>query len=461
MTVEEEKRNINPEFIHIDKDMAEITMAQEIWPNAKVQICWWHQCKAIREHLSKAKLSTTPYNALHAHEKFLFIDMNFIPLGRPDLNKFEGGCEGGSRDSTEEEALLDYQKDLNAVYITIPATQAKLCLEDNNVPGTSTQLPKLIIKIPPLKPVTEHIAIEMDAHRHIYPLIPGYSAPMAEGIYHWAVKKMYAFCELHDLQELWAYLWENWYCPGHWDLWACSTANKIPWLRTTMLNESHWHHIKQDFLHHFHKPHLDLLVWIIVTKLGPTYLQKLKNLTSEHGQIYRDPAAWRKPFKKEWQHCEQKEITLPINPKYRPDPVCWTCTCPMQTTNCFLLCKHLVQAVELVPPDFFFEVKRNHEQPFWTHPSLVPKLGYLSNQSDDAAKIIDVDNKVPVRNELENRNESEEEDEYQVEAEAVMLPTNMTYNKCMASMAKLLRDFADALNYQQQFRDDHFLKNLE
>jgi hypothetical protein len=43
-----------------------------------------------------------------------------------------------------------------------------------------------------------------------HPLIPGYSAPT--GIKAWAVKQMYKFCFKHDLPNLWAYLWENWYC---------------------------------------------------------------------------------------------------------------------------------------------------------------------------------------------------------------------------------------------------------
>ncbi|KAJ3779750.1 hypothetical protein GGU10DRAFT_280331, partial [Lentinula aff. detonsa] len=35
-----------------------------------------------------------------------------------------------------------------------------------------------------------------------------------------------------------------------------------------------WRRIKHDFLHHFHKPRLDLLVWILVMKLAPAYYRK-------------------------------------------------------------------------------------------------------------------------------------------------------------------------------------------
>jgi hypothetical protein len=54
----------------------------------------------------------------------------------------------------------------------------------------------------------------------------------------WAVKQMYEFCVLHNLPNLWAYLWENWYRRGRWELWARSgNPTEIPRLKTTMLVE--------------------------------------------------------------------------------------------------------------------------------------------------------------------------------------------------------------------------------
>ena len=91
---------------------------------------------------------------------------------------------------------------------------------------------KLTIQIPALSmihetsPVTEdepgqctfclikyHAAMVkmMEHHFCAHLLIPGYSTPTPEGIKAWAVKQIYKFCVLHDLTNLWAYLWENWY----------------------------------------------------------------------------------------------------------------------------------------------------------------------------------------------------------------------------------------------------------
>jgi len=78
----------------------------------------------------------------------------------------------------------------------------------------------------------------MERHFCAHPLIPGYSAPTPEGIKSWAVKQMYGFCVHNDLPNLWAYLWENWYRHGRWELWARSgEPREIPHLKTTMFVE--------------------------------------------------------------------------------------------------------------------------------------------------------------------------------------------------------------------------------
>jgi hypothetical protein len=78
----------------------------------------------------------------------------------------------------------------------------------------------------------------MERHFCAHPLIPGYSAPTPEGIKAWAVKQIYEFCIHHDLPNLWAYLWENWYRCKRWELWAQSgNPEEIPRLKTTMFVE--------------------------------------------------------------------------------------------------------------------------------------------------------------------------------------------------------------------------------
>ena len=53
-----------------------------------------------------------------------------------------------------------------------------------------------------------------------------------------AVKEMYEYCHANDLREVWAYLWENWYRTGRWEIWVRSAHNEIPTVKTTMVMES-------------------------------------------------------------------------------------------------------------------------------------------------------------------------------------------------------------------------------
>ena len=80
---------IVPRFVHTDKDMAEIGASHQVWPEAKHQLCWWHQRKALRRRL-KGSLPTSSYNAQQASREHTFIDVTFKPYGRVDPNDSEG-----------------------------------------------------------------------------------------------------------------------------------------------------------------------------------------------------------------------------------------------------------------------------------------------------------------------------------------------------------------------------------
>ena len=189
---------------------------------------------------------------MHEHS---FIKPSFIPYGRTDPDDTEGAapgevCAHGYQHGGTS-AMPPSGSNPNSIKIHIPALTANespvvpepmACpttvqsLEDQDSVGADNPRP-LTIRIPPLsltpkaastmedEPVNltngwrtfcpmEHcdsIIDMMERHLCAHPLIPGYSAPTPEGIKAWAVKQMYDFCILHDLPNLWAYLWENWY----------------------------------------------------------------------------------------------------------------------------------------------------------------------------------------------------------------------------------------------------------
>jgi len=260
-----DKYAVNPVFTHVDKDMAEISMAKEVW-KSKINLCWWHLRRAVRTRLSQSKLSTTPYNVQRAHTEFSVIDVQFIPPGKADAEEFEGGLPDDAKAASGTEGgknvLGVHLGGSNTLSITIPAQAVR---PSTSVPE-STPIPNLphhdaegnkenrlecsndreqiTIKIPPLrtKQASSHCSADatdesegegeeakksrrtfcaaiyrqpivkmMENHYCAHPLIPGYAHPSPEGIRKWAVLQMYKFCVEHNLREVWAYLWENWY----------------------------------------------------------------------------------------------------------------------------------------------------------------------------------------------------------------------------------------------------------
>jgi hypothetical protein len=176
------------------------------------------------------------------------------------------------------------------------------------------------------KDLHEQIKKMMTRHQDAHPLIPGYANPTADGIRWWAVKQMYQFCERHDLPEVWAYMWGCWYRPSRWELWARSAGPTVPRLKTTMICESQyvenlatevvgkrltrnfsWRLLKHDHLTHNHNPRLDLLIWIIMTRLVPTFSRKLGYLRRSLVR-YREPLSWRKALKSEWKRCAAAQL---------------------------------------------------------------------------------------------------------------------------------------------------------
>ncbi len=232
-----------------------------------------------------------------------------------------------------------------------------------------------------------------------------------------------------------------------------------------------WRRIKHDYLHHFHQPRIDLLVWILVVKLAPTYYQKLAVRLNDIGR-FRELATWRKDFKSDWKKCLRTPITLPLNDAYRPDPYKWVCTCPAFVTSRFLFCKHLVQAVKPVPPIFFLTVTRNRTVPFWSHSDLIPLV------LAPTAPVVEVESAATlVENNVQNstdtvpRNPSaepaidadaEDSDDDIIDTEPQQFTLQgKTYLERMADTIQVLRDFADGLEYQVQFNDRRMLDVVE
>ena len=116
----------------------------------------------------------------------------------------------------------------------------------------------------------------------------------------------------------------------------------------------------------------------------PTFKRLLDERLIYTGRL-RFPAAWQKAFKKDWRACKTKLISNPDDDSYNPLPYTWACSCPAFAKSCFLICKHLVQAVHHVPNKFFNQVSRECTFPVWCHPGLRP---LASPTAGDAQELV-------------------------------------------------------------------------
>jgi hypothetical protein len=123
-------------------------------------------------------------------------------------------------------------------------------------------------------------------------------------------------------------------------------TGNISHIKTTMVVESHWRHIKHDHLYKLHKPRVDHLCFIVVKKVVNQQLYQIQLL--QQGRYF---VPWRKDFKKEWKQHEKKPTQM--NGKYLTDTVKWICSCPAYIKSWFFWCKHLVNSIEKVDGIFF------------------------------------------------------------------------------------------------------------
>jgi len=132
-----------------------------------------------------------------------------------------------------------------------------------------------------------------------------------------------------------------------------------------MLIEAHWKVIKRDFLPKFFRPRLDLVVYVITTRLLPHHQRRYYQLTSR-----RETEAWRKDFKKEWKNLSNRDSAT-ANP-HITDVTKWVCSCQAFLLSRWPMCYHLVLRAPNVRSNigFFTSVVRQEVYPFLRHPIL-------------------------------------------------------------------------------------------
>ncbi|KIK52108.1 hypothetical protein GYMLUDRAFT_105494, partial [Collybiopsis luxurians FD-317 M1] len=173
-------------------------------------------------------------------------------------------------------------------------------------------------------------------HLHQHPNIPlndpAGTHLSAKEIHLHATLEVYNYCRKRGLVQAWAYFWNRWYTPKQWVLWARSSCDAIPRVKTTMMVESTWRQLKRRDLHQFNRPRLDLLTYVILTKLLPRIRQKTQYILNRRRDGRPHPLAkWQETLKKDWNDMSkpdefrsmEKELTcrkeMPLGSQKRAD----------------------------------------------------------------------------------------------------------------------------------------------
>ncbi|KAJ7432625.1 hypothetical protein B0H11DRAFT_1631282, partial [Mycena galericulata] len=215
-------------------------------------------------------------------------------------------------------------------------------------------------------------------HLHQHPSFPQNDPKeryiSVEEIHKRAVREVYQYCFEKDLSQVWAYMWNQWYSLKQWPLWARASCDAIPRLKTTMVVESMWKHIKRRDLAQFNRPRLDLVTYLVIMGLLPRvrqtldYVRRFRRLG--HPQAL---AGWQVDFKETWLDMGRtdehrvvekqlkwlqtarntpgrEERLLQLEEEetrdagtYVTDLKNWVCGCKLFPSSRFLLCKHLVR----------------------------------------------------------------------------------------------------------------------
>ncbi|KAI0994209.1 hypothetical protein K3495_g13973, partial [Podosphaera aphanis] len=414
-----------PTFFGTDKDNSEISAIQTVWPGVKLQLCFWHAKRAIKSKLSEAK-ETRPQGAYHPAEALDVIQCDqfssdlcwgTLPHNRVDRTHCLGHC-------------------------LCPSRSRDFSISGRTGPGLG----------PEKDVVLTMFASHFNAHQ-LFPRRLGIRETATE-IWSRCATEAFQWCYSRDNFRLWAYFWINWYRPTEWPKWARAANDEVPVLKTTMILESHWCRVKHSYLHDYNRPRIDLVAYIILSRLIPDTYDKLQILLSK--DLRRGTMSWRLAFKQMWQKLESEQCPPALFSEYATNPHSWTCACFPFANSRFLLCKHLVASVQPIKDrwTFFRTIKRQRTCPFWKDAQLCANED-LFPQSQEVSVIADI----PSSDEDEILS-SEDDLGFEDNISATFEPHETNAVVQVDEAIKLFDDFADLVRHQRSIGATRFFERL-
>ena len=411
----------NPKFFATDKDQAEISAVTAVWPGVKIQLCYWHVKRAVNMKLNSSKSTKTQDRYRPEEAKTIIPELEIcwgsLPMRRPVAHR-----------SDECQCL----------------SKGENIQETGRLEPTTKEERKTVIDI-------------FCRHFNLHPLIPDSNGTFksSEALHRECTAEMYAWCKARGYYRLWAYVYVNWYCPEQWERWARS-ANpaEIPVLKTTMIVESHWRTLKHDYLHRFNRPRVDLVVWILTSRVIPDAVYRMNAISDGQFRVFK--ARWREHFKKQWKKEASKTIDPEKLKKHHTNPANWVCACKSFLLSRFLLCKHIVHCFETPCPEFFDNVHRQTTHPFWKderlilRPEFAPRveLDFQNLQEDNAEEIVD--------DSVSDSSSESERDGDDDESEQEVVPMEAQVAECI----KTMQDAMELLQEQAAKGNEKFVERF-
>lgn len=174
--------------------------------------------------------------------------------------------------------------------------------------------------------------------------------------------------------------------------------------------------IKHDYLHRFNRPRIDLVLWILTSRVIPDAINRINSIRG--GDYRKGTASWRKAYKKQWKKLANREVEVENIQKYHTNPARWTCACDAFLESRFLICKHILYCYMPIkdPIAFFYSVQRQRISPFWVDQQLIllPQYGSYLKTTD-----LDVEEANSMDSESEIENESLQDDQSSIAEEDI------------------------------------------
>ncbi|KAF9476024.1 hypothetical protein BDN70DRAFT_935408 [Pholiota conissans] len=411
--------NIKPIITLTDKDMSEINAFLAAFPEAKHQLCFWHCLRAIRTRLSIIRRRPKFYDVKEAMMEFPWIDKDFVRCGQANLPQ---SSQYVAQTSIPRVSVFFQGVQQNTAPEPLVPTGKRMTIRLNNRVQSVVSLPPTLNLTPNDEELDDDLIEDDTLLDQFENLLNGSEQDSEDGpdwmfdkeettssdpnyvfcpsshrkqllrlfMKHFcqhpifserkggpltakqiranAVKEMYDFCHTRGLREVWGYMWACWYTPKMWRLWARSSSPYLSRLRTTTGVENFWRQLKHNYLHNHARPRLDLLVWILVSKVTRSYMARMQGLESTH-RLGRSRAltTYQRRFKESWIQLERTTVS---GKEYKTDVSMWSCNCGSQKYHPHHLCKHLVQAVGHPDKSLWKSLTRRRVSPLYRHPLL-------------------------------------------------------------------------------------------